>query len=100
MHELQIPTPLPLPAISVQSVDSLVASLKPSIFGFERTRRRGRDGLEYSTLAHAFALAGSPTVVATLWNVGNQSAKSLMSGFYGNLAKNADVSCRPRRRSA
>lgn len=46
----------------------------------------GKSGIEYATLARAFANAGVPSVVATLWQVNDEAAKRLMVDFYKNLA--------------
>lgn len=45
----------------------------------------GRDGLEFRTLAHAFAHAGAPAVIATLWKVNDGAAKTLATKFYTGL---------------
>ena len=37
-------------------------------------------------LTRAFLFAGSPSVVASLWAVNDQSTMRLMGGFYGQLA--------------
>jgi YD repeat-containing protein len=50
---------------------------------------QGRSGLEYSTLAAAFIMAGTPTVVATLWRVQDDASRELMEAFYGNVAGGA-----------
>lgn len=42
----------------------------------------GRDGLEYRTIAHAFAHAGAPAVIATLWQVDDLAARTLAEAFY------------------
>lgn len=51
----------------------------------------GGDGLEYATLARAFAHARVPTVVATLWNVADVPSALLMRSFYQNLENGDDV---------
>ena len=51
----------------------------------------GRDGLEYATLARAFAHARVPSVVASMWQVDDQATRQLMSEFYSNLVKGEDV---------
>lgn len=43
----------------------------------------GADGLEYGTLARAFAHAGVPTTIASLWKVGDRSTLELVKRFYG-----------------
>ena len=40
------------------------------------------NGMEYATIARAFANAGAPSVLATLWKVDDQSTKELMVLFY------------------
>ena len=42
-------------------------------------------GSELTTLADAFSVAGSNSVVASLWSVSDGSTASLMSGFYDGL---------------
>jgi CHAT domain-containing protein len=42
----------------------------------------GTDGLEYRTIAHAFAHAGAPTVIATLWQVDDAATRELAVAFY------------------
>lgn len=44
------------------------------------------DGSEISSLAESFSSAGTPSVVASLWNVEDQSTARLMETFYGALA--------------
>ena len=51
----------------------------------------GRDGLEYATLARAFAHARVPTVVASLWAVNDPATRQLMSLFYRNFVDSGDV---------
>ena len=51
----------------------------------------GRDGLEYATLARAFAHAQVPSVVASLWNVHDPATRQLMSDFYSNFVQGKDV---------
>jgi CHAT domain-containing protein len=41
--------------------------------------------MEYATIARAFANAGSPTVLATLWKVDDSATRELMVDFYGEL---------------
>ncbi len=50
----------------------------------------GKPGLEYATLARAFALASVPTVVASYWKVDDGATADLMEQFYGNLRDNPD----------
>lgn len=47
------------------------------------------DGTEISSLAQSFSTAGTPSVVASLWNVEDQSTARLMETFYGALADGA-----------
>ena len=47
----------------------------------------GTNGLEYAHLGRAFANAGVPSVVATLWAVNDDASKMLMIAFYNNLQK-------------
>jgi CHAT domain-containing protein/ligand-binding sensor domain-containing protein len=42
----------------------------------------GKDGLEFATLARAFAHAGVPSVLATLWKVNDTAASRLIQAFY------------------
>ncbi|MEH6359789.1 MAG: CHAT domain-containing protein, partial [Amylibacter sp.] len=42
----------------------------------------GTDGLEYRTIAHAFAHAGAPAVVASFWQVEDSATKQLALAFY------------------
>ncbi|HYD04097.1 MAG TPA: CHAT domain-containing protein, partial [Reyranella sp.] len=42
----------------------------------------GKDGLEFATLARAFAHAGVPSVVATLWKVNDVATSRLIQAFY------------------
>ena len=44
------------------------------------------DGTEISSLAESFSSAGTPSVVASLWNVEDKSTSRLMETFYGALA--------------
>jgi CHAT domain-containing protein len=43
-------------------------------------------GAKYSSLSRAFAKAGAPTVVASLWKVDDNSTRDTMAGFYKQLA--------------
>ncbi|TCK08357.1 CHAT domain-containing protein [Marinobacterium mangrovicola] len=45
----------------------------------------GQPGMEYATLARAFALASVPTVVASYWKVDDGATAELMQRFYANL---------------
>ena len=51
----------------------------------------GRNGLEYATLARAFAHAHVPSVVASLWQVNDPATRQLMSNFYSNFVQGKDV---------
>ncbi|MBL7994991.1 CHAT domain-containing protein [bacterium] len=44
-------------------------------------------GVELISLSRAFAIAGSPTIVATLWPVDDESTKIIMINFYDGLKK-------------
>jgi CHAT domain-containing protein len=44
-------------------------------------------GVELISLSRAFAVAGSPTTVATLWPVDDESTKIIMINFYDGLKK-------------
>ncbi|MGH1373157.1 MAG: CHAT domain-containing protein [Cellvibrionaceae bacterium] len=45
----------------------------------------GKPGLEYATLARAFALASVPTVVASYWKVDDGATANLMQAFYDGV---------------
>jgi CHAT domain-containing protein len=45
-------------------------------------------GSELISLAEAFAMAGSPTLIATLWRVADASTNKLVLSFYNNLVEN------------
>ncbi|MEQ9415748.1 MAG: CHAT domain-containing protein, partial [Cyclobacteriaceae bacterium] len=49
------------------------------------TGKGASKGMEYATIARAFANAGSPTVLATLWKVDDIATRELMVNFYGEL---------------
>ncbi|MEQ8303130.1 MAG: CHAT domain-containing protein [Cyclobacteriaceae bacterium] len=51
------------------------------------TGKGGGKGMEYATMARAFANAGAPTVVATLWKVDDAATQEIMVDFYGALKK-------------
>ena len=53
------------------------------------TGKGASNGLEYATIARAFANAGAPTVLATLWKVDDQATQELMVDFYAQLASSA-----------
>ena len=48
-------------------------------------------GTEIVGLNRAFLYAGSPSVVATLWNIDDKSTAVFMDNFYKNLKKNEDI---------
>lgn len=45
----------------------------------------GKDGIETTTLARAFANAGVQNLIASLWKVNDESTKILMNHFYDNV---------------
>ncbi|HEX8456541.1 MAG TPA: CHAT domain-containing protein [Pyrinomonadaceae bacterium] len=45
------------------------------------------EGLEYATLARAFAHAGAPSIIATLWEVDDTVSGQLMNKFYEHAAR-------------
>jgi CHAT domain-containing protein len=45
----------------------------------------GAGGQEYATLARAFAHAGAPSLLATLWLVNDEASRRLMERFYEEL---------------
>jgi CHAT domain-containing protein len=45
----------------------------------------GKDGIETTTLARAFANAGVQNLIASLWKVDDESTKILMNNFYDNV---------------
>ena len=51
----------------------------------ETALAEGTPGSEITTLAEAFSIAGAPTVVASLWSVGDVSTHDLMMAFYTRL---------------
>ncbi|PWG65811.1 CHAT domain-containing protein [Sediminicurvatus halobius] len=51
----------------------------------------GTDGLEVATLARAFAHAGVPSVVASLWRVDDRATTALMTRFYERLRQGGDI---------
>lgn len=50
----------------------------------------GVDGLEYATLARAFATAHAPSIMATLWQVPDAPSLQLVSRFYQHWKDGAD----------
>lgn len=50
----------------------------------------GKPGLEYATLARAFALASVPTVVASYWKVDDGATANLMQAFYDSVENEHD----------
>ncbi|WP_272011535.1 CHAT domain-containing protein [Roseovarius sp. ZX-A-9] len=60
----------------------------------------GRDGLEFRTIAHAFAHAGAPAIIATLWQVEDKATRTLAEAFYKakvNGASNAEALAQAQR---
>jgi CHAT domain-containing protein len=52
----------------------------------------GADGLEYRTIAHAFAHAGVPSVIATLWKINDKATRKLALAFYDSrMAGNSNA---------
>lgn len=49
----------------------------------------GKDGIETTTLARAFANAGVQNLIASLWKVNDESTKILMNRFYDNVKSGA-----------
>jgi len=49
------------------------------------TGKGASNGLEYATIARAFANAGAPTVLASLWKVNDLATRKLMVNFYKQL---------------
>lgn len=47
----------------------------------------GNAGMELTTLANAFKVAGISSIVATLWEIADRATAILMSDFYRNLRK-------------
>lgn len=51
----------------------------------------GGEGLEYATIARAFAHAGARSVVATLWSVNDVASEALVRRFYRAMRAGDDV---------
>lgn len=51
----------------------------------------GGEGLEYATIARAFAHAGARSVVATLWSVNDVASEALVRRFYRAMRNGDDV---------
>ncbi|MEW6280993.1 MAG: CHAT domain-containing protein, partial [Candidatus Eremiobacterota bacterium] len=49
-------------------------------------------GSEVTTMADAFSFAGSPSLMATLWKVADESTCALMLDFYSNLKQGQSLS--------
>ncbi len=47
-----------------------------------------QDGVEIASLAYSFMNKGAKSVIASLWQVADNSTSTLMQNFYKNLAKN------------
>ncbi|MDY6900312.1 MAG: CHAT domain-containing protein, partial [Cyanobacteriota bacterium] len=47
-----------------------------------------QDGVEIASLAYSFLNTGAKSVIASLWQVADNSTSELMQNFYNNLAKN------------
>lgn len=50
-----------------------------------------QDGTEISGISYYFLNAGAKAVMASLWQVNDQSTSRLMQNFYGNLAKGSST---------
>ncbi len=64
----------PVRLVTLSACQSALAERQPEI------------GAELTSLADAFAFAGSPSLVASLWKVSDTSTRSLMVEFYRQLA--------------
>lgn len=51
----------------------------------------GQDGTEISGISYYFLNAGAKAVMASLWQVNDESTSQLMQNFYGNLAKGSST---------
>jgi CHAT domain-containing protein/tetratricopeptide (TPR) repeat protein len=51
---------------------------------------RGKEGMEYATLARAFATAKVPSIVATLWRINDAKSPEIIKMYYGNMAAGDD----------
>ena len=51
----------------------------------------GGEGMEYATMARSFAMAGAPSLVATLWKIPDQSSALLIKHFYEHYLMSSDV---------
>jgi CHAT domain-containing protein/Flp pilus assembly protein TadD len=51
----------------------------------------GQDGTEISGISYYFLNAGAKAVMASLWQVNDESTSRLMQNFYGNLAKGSST---------
>jgi CHAT domain-containing protein len=76
-------TPVDIMLLSLHDTDLAVISACESGIG--------SDGMEYATLADAFAHAGVPSTVASLWRVPDEATHELMQKFYTHLMNNEDA---------
>jgi CHAT domain-containing protein len=51
----------------------------------------GSNGMEYATLARAFAHAGVPSTIASLWRVPGEPTRELMQRLYTHLTNDEDA---------
>ena len=51
----------------------------------------GAAGMEYATLARAFAHAGANTIIATLWKIDDKATVEMMKHFYNGLSNDKGV---------
>ena len=49
--------------------------------------KKGQDGVEINSISYKFLSRGTKAVIASLWQVNDESTSLLMQNFYGNLAK-------------
>jgi CHAT domain-containing protein len=72
---------------ALQDVGMVVLSACESAVPVTPEGGMGGGGLEISGLANQFRRAGVPRLVASLWQVGDESTKELMVGFYRGLSE-------------